>query len=44
MTVMALMILGVDLLLKEKIGYGTIIDALLTGNFVQMFNDLWAAR
>ena len=40
MTVMALMILGIDLLLKEKIGYGTIIDALLTGNFVQMFNDL----
>ena len=40
MTVMALMILGIDLLLKEKIGYGTIIDASLTGNFVQMFNDL----
>ena len=40
MTVMALVILGVDLLLKEKIGYGTIIDALLTGNFVQMFNEL----
>ena len=34
MTVMALVILGVDLLLKEKIGYGTIIDALLTDNFV----------
>ena len=40
MTVMALLILGIDLLLKEKIGYGTVIDALLTGNFVQMFNDL----
>ena len=40
MTVMALMILGIDLLLKEKIGYGTIIDALLTGNFVQMFNNI----
>ncbi len=40
MTVMALMILGIDLLLKERIGFGTIIDALLTGNFVQMFNDL----
>jgi len=40
MTLMALVILGIDLLLKERIGFGTIIDAVLTGNFVQMFNDL----
>ena len=40
MTLMALVILCIDLLLKERIGFGTIIDALLTGNFVQMFNDL----
>ena len=40
MTAMALVILGIDLLLKERIGFGTIIDAVLTGNFVQMFNDL----
>ena len=40
MTVMALVILGIDLMLKERIGFGTIIDALLTGNFVQMYNDL----
>lgn len=40
MTAVALLVLGVDLLLKERIGYGTIIDALLTGNFVQMFNDI----
>lgn len=40
MTLMALCVLGVDLLLKERIGFGTVIDALLTGNFVQMFNDL----
>ena len=40
MTVMAVVILCIDLLLKERIGFGTIIDALLTGNFVQMFNDL----
>ena len=40
MTVMSVIILGIDLLLKERIGYGTVIDALLTGNFVQMFNDL----
>ena len=33
-------VLGVDLLLKEKIGFGTIIDALLTGNFVQFFNNV----
>ena len=40
MTVMAVIILLIDLCLKERIGYGTIIDALLTGNFVQMYNDL----
>ena len=40
MTVMAVAILCVDLLLRERIGYGTIIDSLLTGNFVQMYNDL----
>ena len=40
MTLMAVAILGVDLLLKERIGCGTVIDALLTGNFVQLFNSL----
>ena len=40
MTAMGLVILGVDLALRERIGFGTIIDALLTGNFVQAFNDL----
>ena len=40
MTLMAVCILGIDLLLRERIGCGTIIDALLTGNLVQMFNDL----
>ena len=39
MTLIALTVLGVDLLLGEKIGFGTIIDALLTGNFVQLFNS-----
>lgn len=38
MTLMAVIILGIDILLKERIGFGTIIDALLTGNFVQAFN------
>ncbi len=40
MTVIALIVLLTDILLKEKIGYGTIIDALFTGNFVQLFNSL----
>lgn len=40
MTLIAITVLVIDLLLKEKIGFGTIIDALLTGNFVQMFNSL----
>ena len=40
MTLMALIILCIDLMLKERIGFGTIIDAVLTGNFVQLFNDL----
>ena len=38
MTLIAVTILIIDVLLKERIGFGTVIDALLTGNFVQMFN------
>jgi uncharacterized membrane protein YczE len=40
MTLIALTVLLIDLLLRERIGFGTVIDALLTGNFVQMFNSL----
>lgn len=40
MTLMAVVILCIDLLLKERVGFGTVIDALLTGNFVQLYNDL----
>ena len=40
MTAMAVAILLIDLALHERVGFGTIIDALLTGNFVQLFNDL----
>ncbi|MBP5255254.1 MAG: hypothetical protein J6Z23_07750 [Lachnospiraceae bacterium] len=40
MTGVAVIILVIDVLMKEKIGYGTVIDALLTGNFVQMYNAL----
>ncbi len=51
MTIIAVSILALDLLLREKIGFGTIIDAVLTGNLVHMFNtfnpfplnqNLWA--
>ncbi len=40
MTSTSVIVVLIDLALKERIGYGTIIDALLTGNFTQMFNDL----
>ncbi len=40
MTLLALLVLGIDVLLKEKIGFGSLIDALFTGNFVQLFNSL----
>lgn len=40
MTVMGILILMIDVWMHEKIGFGTILDALLTGNFVQVFNDL----
>ena len=33
-TVSGIIILGIDLLLKEKIGFGTILDALLVGNYL----------
>ncbi len=40
MTIIAVTVLLLDILLKEKIGFGTVIDALLTGNFVQFFNTV----
>ncbi len=40
MTLIAITVLFIDIILKERIGFGTIIDALLTGNFVQAFNYL----
>ena len=40
MTLIAVTVLFIDILLKERIGFGTVIDALLTGNFVQMFNTI----
>ncbi|MCR4780452.1 MAG: hypothetical protein K5876_05080 [Ruminiclostridium sp.] len=40
MTLIALTVLMIDIIMKERIGFGTVIDALLTGNFVQLFNSL----
>jgi len=40
MTLIAVTVLIIDIILKEKIGFGTIIDALLTGNFIELFNTL----
>ncbi len=39
-TTISLVIICIDLLMKERIGFGTILDALLVGNTVQFFNDL----
>lgn len=39
-TVLSLVIIAVDLLMQERIGFGTLLDALLVGNTVQLFNDL----
>ncbi|MBQ5960328.1 MAG: hypothetical protein IJL53_06655 [Firmicutes bacterium] len=40
MTAMSVVILIIDLLLCERIGYGTIIDALLTGNVMRLVYSL----
>lgn len=40
MTAISVIILLIDLLLRERIGFGTIFDAFLTGNFIQLFNDI----
>ena len=40
MTSIAVIILVIDLIMGERIGFGTIIDALLTGNLVDLFNHV----
>ena len=40
MTMVAVLVLIVDVIMREHIGFGTVIDAILTGNFVQMYNSL----
>ena len=37
-TISGIIILLIDLAMKEKIGYGTILDALLVGNYVDWIN------
>ena len=39
MTIISVCLLVIDLIMKEKIGWGTIIDALVTGNLTQFFNS-----
>lgn len=39
MTLVSILVLLGDLLLREPIGYGMIFDGLLTGNIIQFFND-----
>ena len=39
-TVISIVILIIDILLKEKIGYGTILDALLVGNYVDLIDRI----
>ena len=40
MTATSVVILFIDYLLNEPLGYGTIIDALITNNLVQLYNDI----
>ena len=40
MTATSFVVLFIDLLLRERIGYGTIIDAMLTGNLIQLFINI----
>lgn len=39
-TAISIIILLVDIALKEKIGYGTILDALLVGNYVDLIDHI----
>ena len=40
MTAMSIVILLIDIVMHEKIGMGTVLDAVLTGNFIQIYNDI----
>ncbi len=38
-TIVAVVILIIDVIMREQIGFGTIFDALLCGPYIQFFND-----
>ena len=40
MVLIALVAISLQLLMKERIGFATVVDALLTGNLVQLFSDI----
>lgn len=40
MVLIALVAISLQLLMKEHIGFATVVDALLTGNLVQLFSDI----
>ena len=40
MVLIALVAISLQLLMKERIGFATVVNALLTGNLVQLFSDI----
>ena len=40
MTSISVLCLGVDIIMGERIGFGTVIDAMLTGNLIHLFNNI----
>lgn len=38
-TMISVLILIIDILMKERIGFGTVLDAFLCGPYIQFFND-----
>ena len=39
-TLVSVFVFGIDLFLKERIGFGTVMDTLLTGPMIQFFQDV----
>lgn len=39
MTIVSVLVLIIDVFLRQPIGYGMLIDAFLTGNLIQLFGD-----
>ena len=38
-TLVSVFVFGIDLFLKERIGFGTVMDTFLTGPMIQFFQD-----